>query len=101
MFGRRAIYASVIAALVAAVPAASASGKPVAKKPAPPRVITITYSQACSVSLAPTNGNGSFGNCPEDQQFQTRKGEKYASITVTDGSGRPAAVAFNIATQGV
>lgn len=95
---RSVTYLSLAAALAAAVPAMAAPAK---TKPAPPRVVTITYSQPCSVSPAPTNGNGSFSACPDTQQFSTVKGEKFASIQVTDASGRPAAVAFNVATSGV
>lgn len=96
MSARRNAYASIAIALVAALPALAAT----AKKPAP-RVVTITYSQVCSVSPAPTGGNGSFSSCPTDQQFAVLKGEKFASVKVTDSSGRPAAVAFNVATTGV
>jgi hypothetical protein len=78
MFGRRTIYVSILAALAATVPAASAAtSKAAPKKPTPPRVVTITYSQPCPVSVAATNVNGSGGSCPADQEFATLKGEKF------------------------
>jgi hypothetical protein len=96
MFTRRAIYLSLAAAVIAAMPAIAAP----ARKPTP-RVVTILYSQPCSVSPAPTGGNGTFSNCPADQAFAVLKKEKYASIEVTDSSGHPAAVNFAIDSSGV
>lgn len=98
MLVRRVVYLSIAAAVAAALPAVAAPGKPAPKAP---RVVTITYSQPCAVSPAPTGGNGSVSSCPADQAFTVLKGEKFASVQVTDASGRPAAVAFNVQSSGV
>jgi hypothetical protein len=96
---RRAVSVAALVAVATAVPAGAAPAKHA--KRYPPRVVTITYSQPCSVSPAPTNGNGSLAVCPDDQGFSTVKGERFASISVKDASGQPVVVGFNVATSGV
>ena len=95
MLTHRVAAVAAVAGLVLVGPAGAANKAPRT------RIVTITYNQPCSINPAPTGGNGSLAACPPDQQFSTMKGEKHASITVTDASGRPAAVAFNVATEGV
>jgi hypothetical protein len=94
MIARRTGFLVLATVVAAAAPAAAGTKKPA--KPAPPRVITISYAQPCNVSPAPTGGNGSFQACPEYQTFATLKGEKFASIEVTDASGQPGAAVLDI-----
>lgn len=96
MLAHRAVTLAAVAGLIVALPAGAKPSQ------APrTRIVTIAYTQPCSVNPAPTGGNGSVAMCPADQHFTTLKGEKSATVTVTDASGRPAAVALNVATDGV
>jgi hypothetical protein len=99
MIRQRALYFCIIPALVFALPAMAGSAKP-KPKPVPPRVVTIDYANVCSVIVGPTAGP-SAADCPADQNFSVKKGEKFASISVTDDSGRPGSVLFHVTATGV
>jgi hypothetical protein len=98
MTRRRTFYFFIVPVLACAMPAMAGPSKP-RPKPAPPRVVTITYASACGVIVAPSGPYGSF--CTHEQDFTVHKNEKFASVVVTDSSGRPAAVAFHVTANGV
>jgi hypothetical protein len=100
MIRRRALYFYIVPALALALPAMAGPAKPKPKPPAPPRVVTIEYANVCSAIVSPSGGP-SVADCPTDQNFSVHKGEKFASISVTDDSGRPAAVLFHVTATGV
>jgi hypothetical protein len=61
------------------------------------RTVTLRYSGGCSLDT-PAVGFSLQGDCSTvgaaGWQIATRRGEKYASVTVTDASGRATAGAF-------
>jgi hypothetical protein len=93
-WSRRRLIAIVgCAVLAAAAPAgASTPKKAPPKKPVKhTRTVTMSYTGACGAHVVDVADGTAAPACPPgtNPALSSNPGEKYMSITVTDGSGRP------------